>query len=622
MSHTMFIRLPLRRLAGLSALPAWLLAAALLAGTLPAEAQTPGDAREQAVMVARAGDTAAAIEQLQALWHQARDTAVLHDLIAVHHWHGNHSQAVALSAELAIRTTPPWVLENVAGAWRALDEPLAAAQWYEFCVLLSDNGLDCALAAAQSYAEAGQDKRAAESLQALARQHPENAEVHTLLARHQLETGHPQAALATMDTLVDNTATTGGPAHIDARRRAAVARAWTEDLPGAQAGLEALLEDAPEAVDARMDLATIYRWRGWPRRALAQYELILEQDRSHAGAMIGKGEILGAAGEYHQARLLRQELRSFHPSEPARHRLRSSERRNRGWHLNAHVATGRADSATFGSRDMLLGWRLNAPMHSRHSRVYVWQTHEWARFPEGNGNDTRFGVGLEQRRMDWHARGEIHGSTDSDLDRGAELWLAWTGSDHLRFEGRLDSSPAEVPLRGRNQGVTGELAQFTTRYTWHERRNASVSFTAMDFDDDNRRRSVSGLFTQRVHTRPRWQLDGELGLYTSNNSLDPAEASYFNPTSDLSLTAGLNSNWQTWRGNGRALDQRTGVYAGSYSQEGAGGDVISGARYEHVWTLRGGQQLRYGGSAARRVYDGDAEGQFAVFAAIDWWFSE
>lgn len=578
--------------------------------------------RERAVTRARTGDTRAALPVLEELWHQSGEPAVLHDLIAVHHWHGNHSQAVALSAELDIQATPPWVLENVAGAWRALDEPLAAAQWYDFCVLASDNGLDCALAAAQSRAHAGQTEWALAAMRALAESHPVHAETHTLLARTELEAGHPQAALATMDTLVTNTAENGGPAHTDARRRAAVARAWVEDLPGAQQRLEALLEDEPAAVTARMELATIYRWRGWPRRALAQYELILEQDRMHAGALIGRSEILGAAGEHHEARLLREQLRHFHPQEPARHRLRGSERRSRGWHLNAHATTGRAQNATFGSRDLMTGWQLNAPMHSRHSRVYVWQTYEWARFPEGNGNDTRFGAGLEQRRMDWHARGEIHGSTDGDLERGAQVRLAWSGNDFWRIEGRLDTSPAEVPLRGRNQGVTGELAQLGVSYAWHERRRLSLNLTALDLDDDNRRRSASAQLTQRVHTRPRWQVDGELGLYTSRNSLDPAEASYFSPESDFSFTAGLNGNWQSWRGNGRALDQRTGIHMGRYSQTGFGGAVIGGLRYEHVWTLRGGQQLRYGGSAAQRVYDGDSEAQYALFAALDWWFSE
>ena len=55
---------------------------------------------------------------------------------------------------------------------------------------------------------------------------------------------------------------------------AASGRAFADDLAGAQERFESMLTIAPENTEIRQDLATVYRWRGWPERALAEYDYI------------------------------------------------------------------------------------------------------------------------------------------------------------------------------------------------------------------------------------------------------------------------------------------------------------------------------------------------------------
>src|SRR5690606_10767075 len=92
------------------------------------------DAHQKAVEMARQGNTAAALETLQTLYHSQPSQALLYDLIAIAHWHLDDSLTLHWAEQPDDSSVPPdYTLPALARSYRNLGHFERALQTYGQC---------------------------------------------------------------------------------------------------------------------------------------------------------------------------------------------------------------------------------------------------------------------------------------------------------------------------------------------------------------------------------------------------------------------------------------------------------------------------------------------------------
>ncbi|MCC6303501.1 MAG: poly-beta-1,6 N-acetyl-D-glucosamine export porin PgaA [Gammaproteobacteria bacterium] len=401
---------------------------------------------------------------------------------------------------------------------------------------------------------------------------------------------------------------------------AAYARAFADDLPEAERRLAPLAEQAPLNAELHTALATIQRWRGWPRRALGEYEIALHsRPENLPDARAGRGQALLEIGDYPAAEAALRELRATAPDSRATAAL------GRAWELhNLHelrleASRTKSSGAQEGSDDLGFdGWLYGAPFRY-HYRPFLHHHFEQAEFPEGDATYRRIGAGVEYRAREIAATVELDRNAGDRVDAGLAIDGRWSPSDTWSFTAGADTWSDEIPLRGRlNEDIDGWSVDLGADWRAHERRSAHVGLQRIDFSDDNLRTAANARVAQRLMTRPHYHMDGLLGVYASRNTREGAP--YFNPASDLSVDLTLNNEWLLYRRYEYSFRHRLALSAGGYHQEDFGSDTLWAAQYEQRWSPQDRFDLVYGLIRARRVYDGVPEYQTTLYLNLDWRF--
>ncbi|MBK9130289.1 MAG: poly-beta-1,6 N-acetyl-D-glucosamine export porin PgaA [Gammaproteobacteria bacterium] len=401
---------------------------------------------------------------------------------------------------------------------------------------------------------------------------------------------------------------------------AAYARAFADDLPEAERRLAPLADQAPLNAELHTALATVQRWRGWPRAALGEYEIALNgKPENLPDARAGRGHALLDLGDYPAAEAALNDLRATAPDSSATASLaRAWELRNMR-ELRLEAARTRSSGAQEGSDDLGFdGWLYGAPI-GYHYRPFLHHHFEQAEFPEGDASYRRIGAGVEYSAREIAATAELDRDAGDSVNAGLAVNGRWSPTDTWSFTAGADSWSDEIPLRGRlNEDIDGWSADLGADWRAHERRSAHVGLQRIDFSDDNLRTAANARLAQRLMTRPHYRMDGLLGIYTSRNTREGAP--YFNPASDVSVDVTLNNEWLLYRRYEYSFRHRLALSAGNYHQEDFGSDGVWAAQYEQRWSPLDRFDLAYGLIRARRVYDGIPEYQTTLYLNLDWRF--
>lgn len=462
---------------------------------------------------------------------------------------------------------------------------------------------------------------------ALAQQQPPQTEVELSLMYAYLEAEDFDSARETLDAAIKhNPAWTRAPglAHPlpnGERARADISLAllisFGDDLAQAQQQLEALLAAAPARVDLHRELATVYLRRGWPRRALAQYRIAQSLERESVALRLSLLAAERSLGHYDAIEPALRALEAEAPTNVHIQRQREEWDAFRGWQLDLSERRGQGDSAVFGNRDRTREATLASPLIGDFWRVYAQRRWQDAEIPEGRVAYDRSGVGLRYSRGTVDARLAWFDPTDGYSGRSAvEATLGWSPADQWHFGAQTSTVSVDAPLRARYYGITGRSASVSAAWQRSDLGDISLVLSRMDLSDGNQRDGAAISARERVLTLPRFKLDlrGELGV--SRNSL--AGVPYFNPSRDRIALVGAVGDWITWRYYENRMQQRFGLWAGSYWQEGFGSSGVLRASYEHEWQFGPGWSLVYGIGWFRQAYDGRRETRREVFAAMHW----
>ena len=395
-------------------------------------------------------------------------------------------------------------------------------------------------------------------------------------------------------------------------------QAYSRRLHQAQKQMENKLFLAPFNRDLRTQLGKIYLWRGWPRKALKLFNLVLAQEPPHQEALIWK---LHALMEYNKPELAAsgiKQLRELYPENKGVQKLARDWETRRMWHFHSEMRSGRGEGLVIGNRDFYIENYLYTPPLSHWFRGFIHYHSHWAKFFGESAHHQRWGAGIDFNRGDLAGQIEILRRLTGDPDYGYRFAGQWSIDDTWELSGETIHNGLDIPLKGRVVNLKGNST--SANLVWHpsELTRFRGGYTQYDFNDGNRKNAWFLSASQRIITGPRFLLSAGGEFYASNSSL--ADRYYFNPEADTSILASLDAWWMNYQFYDFKFVQRLVLDYGIYRQKHYDPGWMGTIRYEHHWDFNDRQALLYGISYSRRVYDGNPEYGTTFYVTVNWRF--
>ncbi|HMB74287.1 MAG TPA: poly-beta-1,6 N-acetyl-D-glucosamine export porin PgaA, partial [Gammaproteobacteria bacterium] len=369
--------------------------------------------------------------------------------------------------DVPLEEMPPYILTAAGRAYLQLEQPREAARILERANRLTPGETDVELALIYAWLDLDRYADAA-------------ALIKSTLARNPMLLEAPDASVVK-----------GNEDRMRAEVVAAITDSSIAQHDEAQARLEGLLADSPNNADLRHELAGVYRWRGWLDRSVYEYDQVLTMDDSLLYAQVGRANALLDAQRFAEVEATLTSLDDRGSAAPIVERL--SERwsvHNRS-ELIVNASTGESTGTTFGSRQRTVdAYWFSRPI-SYNYRAFVHLHDAFARYPEGDAQRQRAGVGTEYRDGPWSLRGELLFDRDySSL--GFAGSVDWRFSDRWQLSGQIAANSSDTDLRGYQAGVESDAVGLSASLSVNESIGYSFGVRFADFNDGNRAQSLFG----------------------------------------------------------------------------------------------------------------------------------
>ncbi|HET8711189.1 MAG TPA: hypothetical protein VFM32_07425, partial [Spongiibacteraceae bacterium] len=470
---------------------------------------------------------------------------------------------------------------------------------------------------ADLYARRHEPERAQVLLDLAAKRQPDSRELLVARYYNQLDLEQYDHAEQTLTKLRETT--TDERSRRDVEIMSAMFAAYQNDLEQAQQQLEHMLRDEPHNTDIQLRLAQIYRWRGWPRRALGEYRSAADIADDPTSARVGEIAALDDLHAFTQSHVRLQQLTASAPTHPEVIQSNQDRRLRERWDYSAQILTGHSSGGpvTTGG-DLAFEQKLYSPPLGDQYRAFVHQRYDWADFPEGTGSANRLGVGGDFRSPALDGSAEL-----TDRVPGGQLGLTvsgeWKFGDRFSAFGEAQTDSTQVPLRAVHAGIDGHSETLGVLYRADESHSARASFSRAHFSDGNQRNALIAQYQQTIFQDARSKITGVVQGYYSDNSAGN-NVPYFNPASESLIGIAGIYEGVLWRGGERRWAHRLQLGISDYEQKYFGSGGIWDAEYEQRWQLSDSFSFNYGLLYRSRIYDGGREGYIAVLGGINWRF--
>lgn len=481
---------------------------------------------------------------------------------------------------------------------------------------------------ADAYLYLARPQTAKKLYQEFLEKYPDHFNVSMSLCYALLESENYGAAGQLLDSLVkkqptwfrlkDSRVYGENPQKLSADMTAVMFRAYSRRLHKALPKMREKLRMAPFNRDIRTQLGKLYLWRGWPRKALHQFNLAAAREPAHLEARIWRTHTWINLHQYGKAADTVRRIHTMYPEKRAAQKLKRNWDTQQMWYFHSEMRSGRGQGLVLGSRDVSIENYLYTPPIHHWFKGFLHQVSHSADFFGETAAHRRWGVGVDYNRGDWGAQVEIMRRFAGDPDYGYRAGLRWQINDYWELSAEGVHNGIDVPLKGRVLDLKADSAALNLLWRLNEGAFVKAAVSTDDFNDGNRRYALYVSGSQRLITGPKFLLDASLDLYTSSNSLD--NRYYFNPESDLSITAAVDA-WHTpYRRYDFKFVHRLVLGYGGYRQKRFDPGAVWVIRYEHHWDLDDRRAFLYGISHSRRVYDGNPEKGTTVYVTINWRF--
>lgn len=484
---------------------------------------------------------------------------------------------------------PPWVLENVAGAYLYLEQPDKALELYNEALKVSPVSFNGRIGKFYTLQEIRKWKEARELLDSLDREQPE-----VLGEGRYIRPNWPKLDIA-------------------------LARGWLlayEDrLSETEEFFWDIRERAPAHMGIRTGLAHVYLWRGWPRKSLREFNIVNTLEPENVKARIGRIATLNELMFKEEAWEEAKSLLAAYPSDKHVHELaRRLKVEEMAELLTDFVVTKDED----GFEDIKAEITLSKPV-SLYTSLYGFIL--WQQSSEGDQMHIyrRAGLGINHIfNSSWSLKQHFSVDYDTGDNFGSFTLVNFYPNDYWRFSLSYDSFTTDIPLRARVFGVESDKFEAGITYRESDWRNCRLLLSHMEFSDGNRREQALLGYEQGLFVKNDWKMRFFIDLYMSMNSRD--DAPYFNPDHDMSLSATHMTEHTLWRIYNRAFVQKLFLTLGTYKQSGFSNEVIWYIRYQQDHDFSDTHAMLWGISVSRNVYDGEPVHTYSLYLTYRWRF--
>jgi len=475
---------------------------------------------------------------------------------------------------------PSWVLDSAAEAYLYLERPDKALELYNKALILDPSSVNSRRGKFYTLQELRRWREAEEVLDSLDKEQP--------------YTGNAASPnLLKLDIAID--------------------RGWFfadgEDYREAEKFLVDLRDKAPANTEIRNVLAHVHLWRGWPRKALNEFNIISTLDPDYKGALTGKAAALNTLAYKEEARELTSDLLSAYPQDRQVQKLARE----------LSIETFREVVTDFfftrdsdGYEEIKTEMTFSQPL-SLYSTLYAWFLWEQS---SGNGLIQRFertGLGLRHVfNSSWTLNQKFSINYNDGNDFGSFTALRFTPDDAWSFDLSYDSFSTDVPLRARVFGIESDKIAADIVYRQSEWRSLGLFLTDMNFSDGNRRQGALLNYQQGLLSKNDWKIRVSFDLGVTRDSLQ--DAPYFNPSHDFTLSITPMIEQIICRIYGRSFVHRLFFGAGVYAEDGYKTKPITSLKYQQEYDFSDTQSVLWGVSLAQNVYDGRSVGSWTLYS--------
>ena len=385
----------------------------------------------------------------------------------------------------------------------------------------------------------------------------------------------------------------------------ALARGWffayEEKLREADDYFQGINYRAPANTNFRTGLAYTHLWRGWPVKALGEFDISIQLDPLDINAHIGRVISMNMIADKERARSEYQALLEKYPKnkhvKAVDERLKLEEMRE----LNSRFSFSTDEDGVDGYSAEI---RLTQPL-SLYTDLYGYGL--WQRTSDDNQESTyrRTGAGIDHIfNSTLRFIQQLSINYDDGRDFGSLTQLNITPDDYWTIMHAYDSFSTNIPLRARVFDIDADELKVSLIYRESEWRKYKFTYTHMEFSDGNERDQGLIGFEQGLYVKHDWKMRLFFDLYASANSKD--DSPYFNPENDLSYSVTHMTEHTLLRLYRKTFIHRLFLTAGGYGQSGHSDAVTGSVRYEHDINFSYKNSLLYGAGISSSSYDGNS----------------
>ncbi|MCR4336660.1 MAG: tetratricopeptide repeat protein, partial [Candidatus Omnitrophica bacterium] len=463
-------------------------------------------------------------------------------------------------------------------------------------------------AAADAYLYEQQPEKALEIYDAVLKKNPMSYEVRmakydTLVELERFEDA--QKVLEKLDEETPKTTTERGSIEPNWKKaRIAYDKGWLlmyqDRLKEGEQYLQQIADAAPFNTNILTAQAHKDLWRGWPRRALRDFQIIRTMDPTHVQAQIGYANALNANGYKKEAR---KEVASLLEKHPKNKHVQRSKRLFDVEEMTIFGLDASYREEFPGEDEFQITLRLDEPVTFRHN-LFVEMTRRETTDPVDDVVQRKIYVG-DQWQVNRAIRlvGAISGDYETGKDVGGLGRITLTPDDHWNFDVGFEKNILSVPIRSRAQGVDVDEYTFSTMFRGSELWETRVGFSLKDFDDGNDNWNYYWRTRQTWMTKAAWKLrlDTEFNVSTFSRQ----DVDYFSPEHLYSVYLIPNVEHIWFRRYQKALIDRFYVGLGQVWQKNFDSQNLGFVRYEQDYRFSDLLSFLWGVRYDLNQYDGD-----------------